>query len=86
MASVRWRPPREQPRVPGLGQEQVQDVATVVVPGQAVPELAEHRVVEARVRQFQAQRVLPVDPAADGLRGLTVGEVLGARRCWARRR
>jgi hypothetical protein len=39
-------------------------------------ELAQDRVVEALVRQLQAQEILPVNAAAHGVRGLAVGQVL----------
>ncbi len=35
--------------------------------------LTEPGMVEAGIRQFQGQGVLPVDAAADGIRGLTIG-------------
>jgi hypothetical protein len=34
-------------------------------------------VVEAGVYEFQAERVLPVDPAANGVGSLSVGQPLG---------
>jgi hypothetical protein len=43
---------------------------------QARAELAQHRVVEARVGQLEPEQVLPVDPAPDRLRGPPVGQVL----------
>ena len=39
-------------------------------------ELAQDRVVEADVGQLQAQRILPVDPRADRIGGLPVGQPL----------
>src|SRR4051794_1034031 len=39
-------------------------------------ELAQDREVKSRVGQLQAQGVLPVDAAADGVGGLAVGEAL----------
>ena len=44
---------------------------------QAGAELAEHGEVEAGVGQLQAEGVLPVDAAADGVGGLAIGEPLG---------
>src|SRR4051794_35818696 len=38
-------------------------------------ELAQHAEVEARVRQFEPERVFPVNAAADGISGLPVTEV-----------
>ena len=43
---------------------------------QARAELAQHRVVKARVGQLEPEQVLPVDPAPDRLRGPPVGQVL----------
>ncbi len=43
---------------------------------QARAELAQHRVVEARVGQGEAEQVFPVDPRADRLRGLPVRQGL----------
>ncbi len=44
------------------------------------PELAEHRGVEAGIGQLQRQGVLPVDAAAQRIKGLTVRESFGERR------
>jgi hypothetical protein len=44
---------------------------------QPAAELAEHGVVEARIVEGQGEGVPQVDPGADGVRGLPVGEVLG---------
>ncbi|WSM52241.1 hypothetical protein OG963_00415 [Streptomyces sp. NBC_01707] len=52
-----------------------QPVCTVPF-GQPVTELAQHREVEASVVQLQAQAVLPVQTAPDGLRRLPVGQIL----------
>lgn len=61
--------------------EQVEQALKKPLFGRAVeeplPELGEHTEVEAGVLQVQAQRVLPVEPGADGVGGLAVGEVLG---------
>ena len=43
---------------------------------QAGAELAEHGVIEAGIGQFQAQGVLPVEAAADGVGGLAIGQAL----------
>src|SRR5881398_1355959 len=43
---------------------------------QAVPEFAQHRKVETRIRQLETQQILPVDTCAYGLRRLAIGEVL----------
>ena len=41
--------------------------------------LLQDRKVEARIRQFETQQILPVDARADRLRGLAIGEVLPKR-------
>src|SRR6266852_7775460 len=43
---------------------------------QAVPELAQDRKVETRIRQVETQQILPVNACADRLRRLAIGEVL----------
>ena len=43
---------------------------------QSGAEFAEHGVIEAGVGQRQAQRKLPIDAAAHGIGGLTVGQAL----------
>ena len=37
----------------------------------------QHRVIESRISQFQAQGVLPVDPTPNGVSGLPIGQILG---------
>jgi hypothetical protein len=43
---------------------------------EAGAELGEDRGIEARIVQLQAEQILPVDAAADGIRRLPVGEAL----------
>ena len=50
-----------------------QDWAEIPV-DQPPPELAQHREVEARVGQLQAEAVFPIDPAAHRLGRLSVGQ------------
>ena len=57
-------------------QQRVQHHLFQAAAGDTGPELAQDRVVEARIRQAKAQRVLPVDPGAHRLGGLPVGQVL----------
>ena len=57
-------------------QEGVQELLFGLAVDQAGAELAEHGVIEAGIGQFQAQGVLPVDAAADGVGGLAIGEAL----------
>ena len=59
-----------------LCQQRVQHHLLQAVGGDPGPELGQHRMVKARIATRQAQRVLPVDPGAHRLGGLTVGEVL----------
>ena len=57
-------------------QQSIEQEKPSVACDQAGAELAQHRVVEARVGQCQAQRIFPVDPAPHGVGRLAVGEVL----------
>jgi len=43
---------------------------------QTVAELAQDRKVASRIRQVETQQIFPVDARADGLRRLTVRQVL----------
>ena len=56
-------------------QQRVQHHLIQAAGGDPGPELAQDRVVEARIRQVQAQRVLPVDPGAHRFGGLPVGQI-----------
>jgi hypothetical protein len=40
-------------------------------------EFTEYRRIKPRIREFQAQRIFPVDPPTDSIRGLAVGQVFG---------
>jgi len=51
----------------GVKQDQLQ-----LAFNQASAKLAQHRVVEASVGQFQTERILPVNPAPHRIRGLAV--------------
>ena len=74
---MRCRPrSSDQPEFAASFQEGVQELLFGLAVDQAGAELAEHGVVEAGIGQFQAQGVLPVDAAADGVGGLAVGEAL----------
>ena len=75
--SVRCRPrSRIRPSSLASVQEGVQEPLFGLAVDQAGAELAEHGVIEAGIGQFQAQGVLPVDAAADGVGGLAIGEAL----------
>ena len=52
------------------------ELAIPTVREKARAELAQNRVVEAEVGQFQAQQILPVDPRADRVGGMPVGQPL----------
>ena len=76
--SVRWRPRAlSRPRSLQRLEQRVQEQPFGPAGDQAAAELAEHGVVEAGIGQLQAEGVLPVDAAADGVGGLAIGEVLG---------
>jgi len=57
-------------------QQRVQHHLVQAAAGDPGPELAQDRVIEARIGQVKAQRVLPVDPGAHRLGGLPVGQIL----------
>ena len=40
-------------------------------------EFTEYRRIKPRIREFQAQRIFPIDPPTDGIRSLAVGQVFG---------
>ena len=46
---------------------------------QAGPELRQHREIEARAAQLQAQGILPADPGAHRLGGLPIRQSLRKR-------
>ena len=57
-------------------EQRVQHHLIQAAAGDPGPELTQDRVVEARIRQAKAERVLPVNPCADRLSGLPVGQIL----------
>jgi hypothetical protein len=57
-------------------QEGVQELLFGLAVDQAGPELAHDGVIESGIGQFQAEGVLPVDAAPDGVGGLAIGEAL----------
>src|SRR5262245_42055091 len=69
-------PGREEPRALATVQQPLEQQPLRAACEQARAELAEHRGVNARVSQLEAEQVLPVDAGADGLRRRAVGEVL----------
>ena len=74
---MRCRPrSSDQSEFPASVQEGVQELLFGLAVDQAGAEFAEHGVIEAGVGQFQAEGVLPVDAAADGIGGLAIGEAL----------
>ncbi|MEY9940490.1 hypothetical protein ABH932_005296 [Streptacidiphilus sp. MAP5-52] len=56
------------------GQSKVQEAVRAPVLHQPLPEVGQHAVVEARIVQLKAERVLEVDAAPHGLRGVAVGQ------------
>jgi hypothetical protein len=66
----------EQAALEQPGQQRVEDRRLQTAGDQPGAELAEHREVEALIAERQPQAVLPVQPAADRVGGLPVGEVL----------
>ena len=72
-------PPTSGQQVPFTGKRQHRVEQHLLRPtlDQMGSELAQHGAVEARVGQRQRQGILPVDPAADRLGRLTVGQPLG---------
>ena len=69
-------PLADQSEFPEPVQQGVQELPFGLAVDQAGAELAQHGVVEAGIGQLQAQGVLPVDAAADGVGGLAIGEAL----------
>lgn len=68
---------RQQVPLPGKRQHRVEQPLLRPALDQAGSELAQHGAVKARIGQRQCQGILPVDPAADRLGRLTVGQALG---------
>ena len=69
-------PRSDQPEFAASVQEGVQELLFGLARDQAGAELAQDGVIEAGVGQFQAEGVLPVDAAADGVGGLAIGQAL----------
>jgi len=59
------------------GQQQIQDPLLQPVIDKPLSEPSQHRVIESRIREFQAQGVLPVDPTPYGVSSLPIGQILG---------
>ena len=57
-------------------QQRVQHHLVQAARGDPGPELTQDRVVEAGIQQVKTKRVFPVDPGADRLSGLPVGQIL----------
>ena len=69
-------PGLEQAQRPAALQQLVEEELFGAARQQSVPEFAQHRKVKARIRQLEAQQILPVDARADRLRRLAICEVL----------
>jgi hypothetical protein len=57
----------EQSTVTEPNQHGIEQDETALPIDEPSPELAQHREVEPRIRQFQAETVFPIDPTADRL-------------------
>ncbi len=77
MESVQSTTRGNQPQLHQPPQQQVQDLLLQPVGQDPVAEPGQHGEVESRIRQLDAEQVLPVDPCAGSVRGLAVGQVLG---------
>ena len=76
MESVRWVVAlADQPGLLQPGQGQVKEPVRPPVLQQPVAEVAQHAVVEARIVEVEAERVLEVDPAPHRLGGVAVRQV-----------
>jgi hypothetical protein len=66
----------QQAAFPQTDKHQRQQPFGLAIGDQPRAELGEHRGVEARVTQFKAQRVLPIQPSSHRVGGLPIGEAL----------
>ncbi len=66
----------QQAAFPQTGKQQRQQPLGLAIDEQPRAELGEHRGVKARVTQFKAQRVLPIQPSPHRIGGLPIGEAL----------
>src|SRR5689334_8619894 len=66
----------EQPVLAELLQEQVQQQPLSTIINQPTAELAEHRVIEARILEFQTQGILPINSNTDSIRCMAVRKIL----------
>jgi len=57
-------------------QHQVKQLLFGATGDQPGTELTQDRVIEARINEFQGERILSVDAAANGIRGLLIREAL----------
>jgi hypothetical protein len=58
----------------GNGKNRIKDTALGPMREQAGAELTQDRMIKTEVSQFQAQQILPIDPRADCIRGLPIGQ------------
>lgn len=68
-------PLADQPGLLQPGQSQVQEPVRPPLLQQPLAEIAQHAVMEARIVEIKAERVLEVDPAAHRLDGVPVGQI-----------
>jgi hypothetical protein len=70
-------PPRlEQAQSMAALQELVEEKLFSAAPQETIPEFTQDRKVEPRIGQLKTQQILPVNPRADGLRRLAIGQGL----------
>jgi len=68
--------PVQQATLPQPIKQERQQPLSLAIGEQPRAELGEHRGIEARIIQVEAQRVLPVQPCSHRVGGLAVGEAL----------
>ena len=67
----------EQPLRPRQRQQGIEEELLRLPGDEPGAELAQDGMVEARIGQFQSQDIFPINAAADGIRGLAIGEAFG---------
>jgi len=76
--SVRCRPPRsEEVAFLQLPQQRLQEQVLCSPLDETRAELAQHRRIKSGIGQLQAERIFPIAPPADGIRGLTIRQAFG---------
>jgi primosomal protein N'' len=57
-------------------QHEIEEQSFGIALDQATTKLTQDRVVEPRIIEVQSERVLPIDPSTNSVRGLAVGQIL----------